>query len=426
MLILADFRHVGGKEMLTKGWDTISIVKQDTINSNLEDVWKSENAYFHKLLSDGTSYVEGIFGCFQIINGGGGRIVRMKIPIQSGELVLNENHINLDGISAIIEITLCMLPEQNDLAVLKTEYCNLAKNRDEMTEEKRGWILPVTLIDPEGRIGVYATVVLDSICHYLLENSKQLEMIFAEINFAKNTSPEWVLPKKCAYSYLDSGYLAILSVCDDREISELPLDIDISGISLGTNSFYVLSSELMLKNLILPGLIELYQNADENSYSYKERELYNTHTLRMHEIKSGAIYYTPIVYEKGNVARVDGDYISVTYVGECDMYAGITMYWNGAVKLKASLEYDGTISFYREGTSFSDDEDVPWYLAWLLPIIGLIIQIVVAVISDDLIDSIEKKSGSIKAGNIDSVTWCNRQNITKTAYISESLILEYE
>ena len=412
--------------MLTKGWDTISIVKQDTINSDLKSIWNSQNAHFNESLSGGIGHVEGIFDCFQVVDGGGGRIVRMKIPIKSGNLTLNESKIDLKGISAIIEITLSMMPIHKDLSVLKAEYKNLAKNRQEMTEEKKGWILPITLVDPDKKTGAYANVVLDSICSYLLENSTQLELIFAEINFAKNTSPEWALPKKCAYSYLDSGYLAIMAVCDNRDISGLPLDIDVSGISLGTNSFYVMSSELMLKNLILPGLIDLYQNAGKSSYIYMNRELFNTHELHMHEIKSGAIYYTPVVYHNGNIARVDGDYISVTYRGECDMYAGITMYWNGSVKLKVALESDGTISFYREGTSFSDDEDIPWYLAWLLPIVGLIVQIVVSVISNDLIDAIEKRSCSIKAGSIDTVTWCKRENVMKSTYISESLILEYK
>lgn len=412
--------------MLTKGWDTISIVKQDTINTELKTIWGSQDAHFYESLSGGTGHLEGIFDCFEIINGGGGRIVRMKIPIQSGRLALGENEIDLKGISAIIEITLSMMPVHTELAVLKSEYKNLARNRQEMTEDKNGWILPVTLIDPDERTGVYANVVLDNICRYFLEHSAQLELIFAEINFAKSSSPQWVLPKKCAYAYLDSGYLAIMSVCDDKDISQLPLDIDVSGIPLGTNSFYVMSSELMIKNLILPGLTDLYTNASVDSYSYSGREWYNNYALRMHEIKSGAIYYTPIVYDKRNIVRVDGSQISVSYAGDCDMYAGITMYWNGLVKLKVALGDGGTISFYRDGSSFSDDEDIPWYLAWLIPIVGLIVQIVVEAISNDLIDAIEKRSYSIQARSIDTVTWCKRDNVMKSAYISESLILEYK
>lgn len=412
--------------MVTKGWDTISIIKQDAINTQLTNMWEGQDAHFFRMVPDGFGNVEGIFDCFQVINGGGGRIVRMKLPIKSGKLTLDEMQVNLDGLEAIIEITLSLMPLHDNLSVLKTEYKNLAASREEMTADKTGWILPITMIDVEGKTGAFANVVLDCICKYLIENPAQLELAFAEINFAKSTSPEWALPKKCAYSYLDSGYLAIMAVCDNKDISGLPLDIDVSGITLGTNSFYVMSSELMLRNLILPGLIDLYQNANQNSYSYKDGELLNIHELQMHSIKSGALHYTPVVYQRGNVLSVNGDHITVSYTGKCDMRAGINMYWNGFVKLKIALGSNGTISFYKADSSFSDDEDIPPELAWLLVIVGLIVQFVVSLISDDLISSIEKRSGSIMATNIDTVKWCKQTAIAKSAYIAESLILEYK
>jgi hypothetical protein len=107
------------------------------------------------------------------------------------------------------------------------------------------------------------------------------------------------------------------------------------------------------------------------------------------------------------------------------MYAGITMHWNGNVKMNAMQDTNGSILFYLDGSSFSHDEDIPWYLAWLSPIVGLIVQIVVAVISDDLSNSIKSRSSSIKANNINTVTWCKNQAVVKAVSISESLILEY-
>ncbi len=412
--------------MLTRGWDTISIVRQDRINRELQNAWNEKDAHFVDELPGGAGHMEGDFSCWSIVDGGGGRILRMKLPIARGTLAIRDGEeIPLEGISAVIEVTLSLIPQQAELSLLQTEYKNLAKSRQEMTEDKTGWILPVTLIDPEKRTGIYQTVLLDAICRYLLSNPQQFVLVFAQINFAKRESPEWARPKRCAYSYLDSGYLAVLSVCTDREISGLPLDVDVSGIPIGSSSFYAMSSELMLKHLILPGLLPLYQNASEGSYMVSEREMYNRQQLRMQEIKSGAIYYTPVVYEHGNIARITGNKIEVTYRGECDMYAGITMKWNGSVKMKAVLGSGANIIFCRDGSTFSDDEDIPWYLAWLLPIVGLIVQIVVSVISDDLIASIESHSGEIKAGNINTVTWCGGQDVVKAVYLSESLILEY-
>ncbi|WP_184231975.1 TULIP family P47-like protein [Methanococcus maripaludis] len=412
--------------MLTKGWDTISIVKQERINSDLKSIWGSIDPSFNYRDSGSENIqITGIFDCWSIIDGGGGRILRLELPINSGTFTLGKTQIGLEGTSAIIEVTLSLLPSKDNSAVLKSEYLNLAKNRSEMTPDKNGWVLPVTFLDPEGRLGAFSNVVLDLICKYLLDNPEKFEIIFAEINFAKSGSPAWAIPKKSAYSYLDSGYLCILSVCSDKDISKLPLDIDVSGISLGVSSFYVMSSELMLKNLILPGLIELYQNCSPDQFFFRENELLNKNELRMHEIKSGAIYYTPIVYKEQNISAVEGSRINVYYNGDCDMYVGITMYWNGSVKMNTSLDTNGSILFTQEGRSFSHNVDIPWYLKWLSPIVGLIVTIVVEIISNDLINSIESKSSSIKADSMNTVTWCNDSATVKSVILNESLILEY-
>jgi hypothetical protein len=412
--------------MLTKGWDTVSIVKQEKINFDLASTWDSLDPKFsYTSKYPETITVEGNFGCWGIIDGGGGRILRLKLPIKSGTLSLGQTKINLEGTSAIIEITLSLIPKQDDTSFLKTEYKFLAKTRSEMTPDKNGWLLPLTFLDPSGQVGVYSNLVLDSICQFLLSNPTQIELIFAQINFTKNGSPNWAIPKKCAYSYLDSGYLTILSVCTDRDITQLPLDIDVAGIPMKSSSFYVMSSELVFENLILPGLVDIYQNGSSSKFYFKDRELLNKENLRMYEIKSGAIYYTPIVYKEKNISRIEGDRIKVDYIGDCDMYAGITMFWNGNVKMNALLDTNGRILFYKVGSSFSHYEEIPWYLIWLSPIVGLIVEIIVSIISSDLINSIESRSSSIKANNINTVTWCNDQSVVKSAFISESLVLEY-
>ena len=411
--------------MLTKGWDTISIVKQERINSDLAGKWPNIDSHFSYTNKLGTARIDGQFASWSVINGGGGRILRLKLPIQSGEMALRQMKANLAGTSAIIEVTLSLLPLQNNVTVLKSEYINLAKNRSEMIPEKNGWILPSTFLDPNNQLGECSNVALDLVIEYLLTNPKQLNLIFAEINFAKSGSPSWAIPKKCTYSYLDSGHLSVLSVCSDKDISVLPLDVDVTGICLGANSFYVLSKELMLKNLILPGLVDLYQNCSPADFYFKDGELLNNKDLSMNRIKSGKIYYTPIVYKDKNIAKVGGSRVEIYYIGKCDMRAGILMHWDGNTKINALMDANGGITFDQDGNSFSHDEHIPWYLIWLSPIVAIIVEIVVSVISKDLIKSIKRRSSSIKANNINTVTWCNNLEVLKSVNISESLILEY-
>ena len=83
--------------MLTKGWDTISIIKQDTINSELRNTWGSVDSSISYTIYDDEGTVNGKFSPWQIIEGGGGRLLRMELPIEQGNSGI-EAAIDLAGI----------------------------------------------------------------------------------------------------------------------------------------------------------------------------------------------------------------------------------------------------------------------------------------------------------------------------------------
>ncbi len=409
--------------MLTKGWDTISIIKQDRINAELAASWDKVDPTFYYEFEEEGRYIKGEFDPWKIIDGGGGKLLRMELPIRSGELNLNGTIYNLEGVSAVVSFTLSLIPKP-DKTYLKTAYIHLAKDSSQITDEE-GWILPITIIDEKGTLGVLGSVVLDGICNYLIDHSDQLVLFFAEVDFTKEGCPDWLLPHKAKYSYLDSGYLCILAVCDDRDISSLPLDIDVSGLSFEGDSYFIISSKKVLTNMILPGVYPMYQDADESDFTITDTGFKNNRELEMDEIKSGAIYYTPVVYSDGNEGSIEGSRLNVKYNGYCDMYAGIDMYWNGNVSMSVYLKDNHIISFKKESSDFDHDEDIPWYLAFLIPIVGIIVNIVVLIISDDLIDEIEDNSASLDAAELNTTDWFGKTGVLNAAYLSEALVLQY-
>jgi hypothetical protein len=409
--------------MLTKGWDTISIIKQDTINSELRNTWGSVDSSISYTIYDDEGTVNGKFAPWQIIEGGGGRLLRMELPIEQGNMEVNNKSFDLDGISIIIGLTLTLMP-QADKSILKTQYAHITKSPSDIPDDNEGWIVPITITGDNGTLGAYKEVLLDSICDYLIKNPEQLILTFAEIRLVQDGCPDWLLPKRTAYSYLDTGYLCVLAVCDDRSITDLPLDIDVSGLTSGSDSYFVVSSKTVLKNMILPSVISLYENASINDFDVQDLCFYNTRELDMHDVKSGAIYYTPVVRSGGNQGEIVGDEIAVYYDGYCDMYLGIDMYWKGYVKMSVSLN-NGVISFNKVDDNFSHDEDIPWYLKWLSLAVMAITEIVVAIISDDLIDKIKEQSSSIDTSNINTVEWFGVRGNVTAANLNESLILQY-
>ncbi|MGO4313602.1 TULIP family P47-like protein [Pseudomonas sp. KB_15] len=409
--------------MQTKGWDTISIVRQDSVNSDMAASWTTLNHEFSYASDEGYA-CHGVFDCWSVINGGGGRLLRLRMPIRSGFFEASGISRSLAGAVAIIEVTLSLLPQGSGQMQLKSAFLHKAEHLQQMQGDDGGWLRGITLQDPSGSLGPYAAVVLDCICNYLVEHPAQFTHTFATINFSKSSAPEWVRPRKCTYAYLDSGFLAIMAVCTERDIGALPLDIDVSGISEGGQSCYVLSARMVLEHLILPGLLQLYQGANPQDYRFDETQMVNIPALRMQAIKSGLIWYTPIVFAGRNPARILGDVIAVDYQGDCDLYAGIDMNWNGWLRMKLVLD-GNTVHFVKQSSDFKDQVDIPWYLAWLSPVVSLITHIVTAFISDDLISAIAARGGSVKADTIDCVSWSNTTHTAQSSYLAEALVIKY-
>ncbi len=368
-------------------------------------------------------YISGVFDTWQIINGGGGKLLRMELPIKCGELTLNGPSYDLKGCKAVIELTLSMIPKPGK-TFLKTAYAHLAKDPSQITDEE-GWILPITFIDAEGKLGVLGDVVLDGLCCYLIDHPEQMVLFFAEIDFIKQGCPEWLLPRQTSYSYLDTGYLCILAVCDDRDISNLPLDVDVSGLSLEGDSYFIIAINKALSHLIVPCLCSIYKNTGPSDFSVSDNEFFNNRDLEMHDIKSGLLYYTPVVYRHQNIGHVDGSTLTISYKGFCDMYLDITMHWWGNVKLNVSLKDGRIISFQNAGQYFDHDNDIPPYLKWLNLLVSIIVQAVVDAISDDLIKKIADHSASINATEINTIEWFGANETLTAVYLNESLVLQY-
>lgn len=65
--------------MNTKGWDIVSFTSIVHLNSAIHDSWKEENVFFDIVYSDYS--LHGKFGIWNVADGGGGRYIRMELPV---------------------------------------------------------------------------------------------------------------------------------------------------------------------------------------------------------------------------------------------------------------------------------------------------------------------------------------------------------
>ena len=423
-------KSTSGVFMLTKGWDTISIIKQDRINNEIKKIWVNIDSKFYYKFKEKDISISGEFLPWRIVNGGSGKNIRMELPIKKGVLYLAGKQYNLENSCATIQTTLIFDSKvksacsNSNKIFLKTAFTYLGEKPNQFTNSEGGWIFPINFFDSEGQLGIFSETVLKGICCYLLENSDQLSLIFAEIDLLNEMCPNWLRPVKTAYTYLEGGFLCILAVCNERDISGLPLDINVSDLNFSTDSCFIISSKLVLLNMIMPSIYSLYQNISEDYFEVTEKKFVNSQDLKMNEIKAGLIYYTPIVYQKRNEGVLNGDCIDITYKGSCDLRANIAMNWFGKIKMSFSHE-NGTISFKKVSEDFSHSEDIPWYLKYVHLIVSIIVHIIVAIISDNLINKIRDYCISIDTNQMNTIEWFEKKGVLSSVCLKDSLILEY-
>lgn len=423
--------------MNTKGWDTICLVKTEHINHEVKNSWHSLNNNFAK--REAEYEINGKFKPWQIVDGGSNKLVRFKIPFESGILKIlggnccnvftdenNQKEFDLSNCECIIELMMDFINTNDSKKLLTLNIKHFAKTREDITNSNSGWIVPVLF---KGNIPkLYQFIILESVCHYLIDHPNQINYVFASINFAQNIN-SWVIPVKCRYSYLDSqpSYMSILSVCHDQEIGNMPVDIDVNPFSSNSNSYFIISSKLFLLNVMVPSLLRFFNNSGESDYSVNDLGiLVNTRDLRMNGVKSGAIWYTPVI-KKLEVAIL-GNRLDIRIEGECDLKAGIWMHFNGNFKAYSILN-NQTAEFKIDGIPyFNHHEDIPWYFSFLIPLVGWIAGIVIHCISDDLMNSITKIFRErICIDNISPVSWTNNPKNIKLNNVTfaDSFIIEY-
>lgn len=412
--------------MLTKGWDTISIIKQNRINTELKKMWGNVDSKFYYKFNEDV-FISGEFLPWRVVNGGGGKFLKMELPIKKGVLNLQGNQFDLDNSIAIVQVTLTFVSGSNSKnsnsskIFLKTAFTYIGGKSNKSINSEEGGIFPIKFLDNGGKLGLFSETVLMGICHYLIENPKQLSLFFAEIDFLKEMCPTWLRPVKTAYTYSTAGYLCILAVCSDRDISQLSTDINLSDLNFSGDSCFIISSKLVLLNMILPGIYSLYQSTN---FEIAEKRFVNLQDLSMNPMKVGLLYYTPVVYQNANEGILDDNCVNISYKGYCDLRANIVMNWSGKVVLSFSQK-NGKLVLQKESEDFFHSEDLPWYFKYLPNLISLIVPIIVASISDNLIDKIEENCISIDVNKMNAVEWFKEKEILSSVYLKDSLVLEY-
>jgi hypothetical protein len=413
--------------MQTYGWDTVFVINTSRVNAALA-AHKNEllMEFDGSLGADEAISAAGKFQAWEVVQGGSGQILYLNLPILEGVLKVGEglvtsameeviaHEVSLAGISVVMSIQLKILPrsgspEGSDYQDLKFDIEQVGTGNP-----GPGLITPVTVVDPEGRLSqTDRAFLLAVLAEFLVANSAKVAFVFASVNLVPPSSNSWLAPAKTDYAYLDKigygSYLAVLSVTEERDISQLPRMIDSGAIAQGKASSFLISGGMFLKHVIQPYLPAAYHTVPGSFvFDQASQSIRNTGSFQAQSLKVGAITYYPRIDELTLTTNAEG--LSTYIRGYCDLYAGISMTFTIRTKNKAVFNLaDKTISFLPDPSpDSSHDANIPWYYWFLGFIAALITELVVKLISDGIasaLDDLARQALSIAKTPPQSIQW---------------------
>lgn len=402
--------------METYGWDTVYSININRVNSVL-----AENMNTLPQLIDYSTEIEGMHSHIQcnlapweIVKGGSGKLLHLKISIVNGMLQINSNSKEISNVDVIIQVSLQFLPSNIDPS--KHELMFNISELGVIGSKKEGAVSPVTVIDRAGCLSETAkNIVLWLVAKYLVERASIISYVFAQINYVKPGTDTWLSPKQCTYAYVESqegnGYLSILSVTTDRDMSGLPLLVDPSMMSENANAAYLISKNMILQNIIMPMLPSMYPGSrPDGFYMNSNHCIVNSGSLGTLPVTAGLITYYPRITHL--YMTIEGGDLKTSVDGFCDLYANITM--NFSIKIKNNSEFNpatSSIAFYEDPDPRNDySQDIPWYLLWLNLIVGIIVRIVVKIIADSIAQTLQSGSQSFATSPPPFIDWTGVNN----------------
>lgn len=377
------------------GWDTVYLISMDKVNSVIATS-TGELPQMFNFTAEGIQ-IQGTFSPWMIVKGGSEKLLHLKVPIKNGNLIMGQTkEYDLSNVAVVVEISLGFIPSN----VSPTKK-NLAFNIKTASDPEGSLVTPITVLDPDNHLDdIRKTLLEELLVQYMMNNASQISYIFAEINFAKPDTNSWLTPVLCDYAYIQkeggsqNGYLAILSVTTQRDISQLLREVDPTIVTNTSNAGIAISKDLFLQNVIQPVLPFSYPGTAPAMFAFNpaDHSIHNTRSFATPSVKAGAITYYPSI--DNLVISIFKNDILTAISGSCSLKAGINMSYK--INLRNAVSYNASsqnITFNNDPhPDSSHDASIPWYLEFLSPIVALIVNIIVPILANSVADTLRERA----------------------------------
>ena len=397
------------KEATTYGWDTVNCINVTTVN----DVLKKSKDYPSELsitmnAEEGWE-ISAQFDAWQISPGGSGAILLMKLPLKSAKMTYGSNDVTITNGYALISIKLRYLPQNSgkftavddqnpiDIEDLIADAQSRAPDDPPVTVQKINY---GSLKPSEEEKALFQA----SFAYLMTQNLESFTHVFAVVNINQSAATkefQWLKPTYTSYAYFQGvdetySYFAVLNQVDGHSPEGLTNQVSASAIPSGSNASILISNELFLDKMVLPGLTRAFTNAATGSFTIggSGDVIEGNNDVELDPVNVAGIDYTPMM----NYFRLQivGDEVQIHSKVSIYISPGINAYVNATYFYVLGLvkKEDGsyTLDFVQSGSPLIDDwYDVASWVQWTEFTIAMIGAVIGAVVGE----TIEKTSSKI-------------------------------
>lgn len=355
--------------------------------------------------------ITGTFDAWQIIKGGSDTLIHFQTPIKSGTLTAIGQTFDLAGVQPVMELQLDFIENTSVQGEKNLQFnCNVVGTK--VGDKTSG---AVTMVNPDisGKLaGMGASILQDNLPKCIIANKAKLAYIFASIGNPSKQS--WLTPKRFVYLYSEpvsgnEGSLVVLGTVTDRDISGLQKNVDSSVLTGTYNYYFMMSSELFLQYIVMPGLPNSYgHGTTASTFKMTGNAITNNGDIGCDAQKWGLIWYYPgisslnVGIQSGSLVTNASGRFDIT--GLANAYVTFSIGSTNPCKFHPDQK---TISFDADPNPTQNyDKVIPWY-DWIgaafggLIILGIVAGVMYAVTGAvaSAVSSAINASGNISVAN---------------------------
>ena len=259
----------------TLGWDTVFAAHIDDLNKVISACGASPK-FFSATDTDDAISMTGEFGTWQIVPGGSGGLLRMKVPFHNAVLTTNGKAQEPLSGAASVEVRLRFL-DQNAAAAgsARTLTLTVQPNAEASGEPA----VSVRTIDYDGQPPGFGTKLkIETLLGiWMNENVGQFQHAFAAVDINKSAAHEnfqWLQPTHVDYAYSDlgpdDGLLAVLCMTENRPPGALAQQVVAGAIPTDQRAGFLISKHRLLDKLVLPIMPYIFQDSRTTDFSLSE------------------------------------------------------------------------------------------------------------------------------------------------------------